>query len=88
MEPPPSRDSRSLPRASPRSNPRYAGGRHDDRYMEGNNSHNSGRGGSRGQGQVPNGFKPKGRTPEKYEMRSDSKRELKEDSDEDDDDWC
>lgn len=58
-------------------------------------SDSSGAGGTpettRGRGRpsatLPNGFKPKGKRPERYEMRSDINVPLKEDSDEDDD-WC
>lgn len=85
-----SRDSRSLPRAShPHSPDMHRRGRHDDLFMtphQGDNLARGGGGHSRG-GVLPNGFKPKPRKPEKYEMRSDSNAALKEDSDEDDD-WC
>lgn len=47
----------------------------------------SGRRGGGGGVVLPNGVKPKPRKPEKYEMRSDGKGALKEDTDEDDD-WC
>lgn len=50
-------------------------------------SQSEGRGRSRSSKTVPNGFKPKGRKTERYEMRSDINAPLKEDSDEDDD-WC
>ncbi|XP_025112114.1 voltage-dependent calcium channel type A subunit alpha-1-like isoform X8 [Pomacea canaliculata] len=46
-----------------------------------------GRGRSRPSATLPNGFKPKGKKTERYEMRSDINVPLKEDSDEDDD-WC
>ncbi|KAK0065730.1 voltage-dependent calcium channel type A subunit alpha-1, partial [Biomphalaria pfeifferi] len=84
------RDSRSLPRTSVRSLSRspdpQSGGLHEDNFIsasqaEGNSPHSRGR-------IVPNGFKHRGRKPEKYEMRSDSHTALHEDSDEDDDDWC
>uniref|UniRef100_A0A2C9JM80 Voltage-dependent calcium channel alpha-1 subunit IQ domain-containing protein n=2 Tax=Biomphalaria glabrata TaxID=6526 RepID=A0A2C9JM80_BIOGL len=84
------RDSRSLPQPSVRSSSRSpdprSGGQHEDNFMsasqaEGNSPHSRGR-------IVPNGFKHRGRKPEKYEMRSDSHTALHEDSDEDDDDWC
>lgn len=82
------RDSRSLPRHSPRHpsrspDPGRAG---DDRYMAANQREGSPRGDwSRG-AVLPNGLKPKGNKQEKYEMRSNTA--LQEDSDEDDDDWC
>ena len=69
----------------------YPGGRHDDRFMAANQHEESParRGSGRSRGViVSNGFKPKGRTPEKYELRTDSNSAVKEDSDEDDDDWC
>uniref|UniRef100_A0A2C9MAT1 EF-hand domain-containing protein n=2 Tax=Biomphalaria glabrata TaxID=6526 RepID=A0A2C9MAT1_BIOGL len=84
------RDSRSLPRTSVRSLSRspdpQSGGLHEENFIsasqaEGNSPHSRGR-------IVPNGFKHRGRKPEKYEMRSDSHAALHEDSDEDDDDWC
>nr|AAO83841.1 voltage-dependent non-L-type calcium channel alpha-1 subunit isoform A [Lymnaea stagnalis] len=87
------RDSRSLPRPSPRASSRSpdprGGSRHDDRFMAASQQEGSPARGTRSRGGIlPNGFKPKGRKPEKYEMRSDSHTALQEDSDEDDDDWC
>lgn len=87
-----SRDSRSLPRPSPRHpsrspDPGRAGGHQDDRFVAAIQQEESPERSSRTRGAVlPNGFKPKGCKTEKYEMRSNTA--LQEDSDEDDDDWC
>ncbi|XP_059176626.1 serine/arginine repetitive matrix protein 1-like [Physella acuta] len=86
------RDSRSLPKPSPRQSSRSPDpqaaerDRQDHRFMAASQQEGSRTRGSRSRGGIlPNGFKQKGRKPDKYEMRSDSQTALQEDSDED---WC